>query len=427
MIAEYLRDYQLEAVSNMHNGCILDGGVGSGKSRTSLAYYVVMGDRPPSSMALIKAHRSGDFSDFECWPRVNIDKVPSSKYRDLYIITTARKRDCGEWEDELDLWYDTISEHAPDTICIDSWNNIQKYKDVTNAFFIFDEQRAVGTGKWAKAFIRIARSNDWIMLSATPGDTWIEYMPVFMANGFYDTMSNFKAQHVVYDNYVDFPRIKMYIDTHRLEACRDAILVNMDYYRPSKTIHQDVFVPYDKERYKKIVKSRWNDIEERPIQNASEYCMLLRKVVGTSIDRANTCFELMKELKTAIIFYQYNFERDVLLETFKCWVIAEWNGHKHEPVPTGDEWVYLVQYTAGAEGWNCITTGNMIFYSNSYSYKIMTQAAGRIDRMNTPFETLLYYHLRSRSPIDNAVSEALNKKKQFNENAFTKGITFERS
>lgn len=439
MIESYLRDYQLEAVKHMHNGCILDGGVGSGKSRTSLAYYMLMGRRHADSMSTIKAHRAGDFSDFDGYRLPDVYANPTGELRRLYIITTARKRDTEEWEGEVDVWLDelvpndwdgtseTQADRLVDTMVIDSWNNIQKYKDVTNAFFIFDEQRAVGTGKWAKAFMRIARSNDWIMLSATPGDTWIEYMPVFIANGFYDTMTSFKTEHVVYDNYVDYPKIRCYMNTRRLEACRDALLVNMEYYRPAITTHADVFVEYDKAAYKDITKTRWNSEEERPIRNASEYCMLLRKLVGTAPERAKMCLEIMQDVQTAIIFYQYNFERDVLLETFKGWPLAEWNGHKHEPVPTGDEWVYLVQYTAGAEGWNCITTPNMIFYSNSYSYKIMTQAAGRIDRMNTPFNMLRYYHLRSRAPIDNAVAKALETKKLFNENAFTKGMNFERS
>lgn len=419
-----LRDYQLEAVRNMHTGCILDGGVGSGKSRTSLAYYYLMGRRPPDDMSVINEHRKGNFFDFVGYTTPNVKLEPRGKLRDLYIITTARKRDTEEWEGELAVWFDFTEDDIMEAVVIDSWNNIQKYKDVTNAFFIFDEQRAVGTGKWAKAFMRIARSNDWIMLSATPGDSWIEYMPVFIANGFYENITSFKTQHVIYDNYVDYPKIKGYLDQERLRAARDAILVNMDYYRPAITSHVDVFVEYDKEAYKRVAKTRWNEYEERPIKNASEYCTLLRKIVGSSIDRASACLSLMEDAKTAIIFYQYDFERDILLDTFKSWVHAEWNGHKHEPVPTGDEWVYLVQYTAGAEGWNCITTDTMIFYSNSYSYKIMTQAAGRIDRMNTPFPMLYYYHLRSKSPIDNAVSKALSTKKLFNESAFTKGMSF---
>ena len=35
-----LDGYQIDAVNRMKNGCILCGGVGSGKSRTSLAYYI---------------------------------------------------------------------------------------------------------------------------------------------------------------------------------------------------------------------------------------------------------------------------------------------------------------------------------------------------------------------------------------------------
>lgn len=38
-MAIQLYDYQREALGRMKNGCILCGGVGSGKSRTGLAYY----------------------------------------------------------------------------------------------------------------------------------------------------------------------------------------------------------------------------------------------------------------------------------------------------------------------------------------------------------------------------------------------------
>ena len=48
----------------------------------------------------------------------------------------------------------------------------------------------------------------------------------------------------------------------------------------------------------------------------------------------------------------------------------------------------------------------------------MEQARGRIDRMNTPFNDLYYYHLKTRSGIDLAISRALNSKKKFNESGF---------
>ena len=35
----FLFDYQMDAVNRMFTGCILNGGVGSGKSRTGLYYY----------------------------------------------------------------------------------------------------------------------------------------------------------------------------------------------------------------------------------------------------------------------------------------------------------------------------------------------------------------------------------------------------
>ena len=48
----------------------------------------------------------------------------------------------------------------------------------------------------------------------------------------------------------------------------------------------------------------------------------------------------------------------------------------------------------------------------------MAQAAGRIDRLNSPYRDLYYYHLKSRSGIDIAISKALGQKKQFNERKF---------
>ena len=48
----------------------------------------------------------------------------------------------------------------------------------------------------------------------------------------------------------------------------------------------------------------------------------------------------------------------------------------------------------------------------------MHQSAGRIDRLNTPFTDLYYYHLKTRSGIDLAIAKALKEKRKFNESSF---------
>lgn len=385
----------------MKNGCILCGGVGSGKSRTALAYYYEQ-----------QGGKVG--SD---------DYIPMTEPKDLYIITTARKRDTCEWQGELTpflLSTHPESNYYKNKVVVDSWNNIGKYKDVTNAFFIFDEQRVVGYGAWTKAFLKIAKANPWILLSATPGDTWQDYIPVFIANGFYRNKTDFIDQHVVYDWRAKYPKIDRYLNTGRLIRLRDRILVTMDFERQTVSHHEDVAVPYNISAYKALMRSRWNPWEERPIETAGELCYSLRKIVNSDESRRTALLELVEDHPKVIVFYNFDYELDILksLHYGEGVEIAEWNGHKHQPIPDGDKWIYLVQYTAGCEGWNCITTDTIVFYSQNYSYKVMVQAAGRIDRLTTPYTDLHYYHLKSFSGIDLAISKALKEKKNFNEGRF---------
>ena len=396
-----LYDYQAEAVKKMKNGCILCGGVGSGKSRTSLAYYYK-----------------------EYGGELNAGTyVPMTSPPDLYIITTARKRDTFEWELELTPFLmsaDPDINGYDNKVVIDSWNNIGKYAAVTDAFFIFDEQRVVGSGAWVKSFLKIAKNNRWILLSATPGDTWLDYIPVFIANGFYKNRTEFKREHVIYKPFTQFPQVDHYVNTGRLLRLRNDILVTMEFERKTISRHESVITPFDKEAYKDILKTRWNKETELPIASASELCYLLRKTVNADPARTDAVLELLKTHPKAIIFYNFNYELDLLkkMATENDIPFAEWNGHEHQKLPEGDKWIYLVQYTAGAEGWNCITTDTMIFYSQNYSYKTMEQAAGRINRLNTPFTNLYYYHLKSHAGIDLAIARALNEKKRFNIKAF---------
>lgn len=375
-----LYNYQKDAVEHLKTGSILCGGVGSGKSRTSLAYWEKTGGAP------------------------------------LYIVTTARKRDTKEWEAELVPFGKTAEK-------IDSWNNIKKYVDVKGAFFIFDEQRVVGYGAWTKAFLRITKNNDWILLSATPGDTWMDYIPVFIANGFYRNKTDFCDQHVIWSRFSKFPQVKGYMKEGLLIRHRKDILVNMDYTRPTEVHHQDMMTDYDHVLYKVVQNQRWDPYEEKPIENVSQCCYLLRRITSSDQSRVETVSSLLVDHPKAIIFYRYDFELELLRALMKRDEIpfAEWNGHKHEPIPKSDRWAYLVQYNSGSEGWNCTETDTMIFYSDDYSYKVMVQAAGRIDRMNTPFHDLYYYHLRSSAPIDKAVARALRQKKNFNESKFLAG------
>lgn len=404
-----LYDYQLDAIDRMKNGCILVGGVGSGKSRTSLGYYY--------------KEQGGDLQSKKY--------VKMKNPKDLYIITTARKRDTKEWEGELvPFLLTTHSEcsYYKNKVVIDSWNNIGKYKDVKDAFFIFDEQRVVGYGAWSKTFIRIARSNDWILLSATPGDTWSDYIPVFIANGFYRNKTQFQDEHIVWSRFSKYPKIDRYTNTGRLIRLRDRILVEMDFKRETVSHHEDVIVQYDISKYKDAGKFRWNPYKNEPILNASELCYVWRRIVNSDDSRQVALFEIFEKHPKMIVFYNFDYELDILKGLYygENVEIAEWNGHKHQPIPDSDSWVYLVQYTAGAEGWNCIRTDTIVFFSQNYSYKVMQQSAGRIDRLNTPFRDLYYYHLKSRSGIDLAISRALREKKNFNEGRYVQRSTSRR-
>ena len=400
-----LRDYQLEAIGKMKNGCILNGGVGSGKSLTSLSYYYL---------------QNGGSLEFLSGK----DYIPmSNPPKDLYIITTARKRDTFEWEGELSHFL--LSTHKElnkydNKVIVDSWNNIQKYKDVEDAFFIFDEQRVVGSGAWVKAFLKITKKNQWILLSATPGDTWSDYIPVFIANGFYKNKTEFMREHAVFSRFSKYPKIEKYIGTGKLIRQRREILVDMKFERETVQHHYDIYVEYDNKLYKDVMKRRWDIWNDEPITNAGGLCYALRKIVNSHESRSTKLLELFETHQKMIVFYNFDYELEILKSLYfgEGVIIAEWNGHKHEPTPTGNRWVYLVQYTAGAEGWNCITTDTIVFYSLNYSYKIMHQSAGRIDRLNTPYKDLHYYYLKSRSGIDLAIERALNDKRKFNESSF---------
>lgn len=400
-----LRDYQLDAVSRMKNGCILCGGVGSGKSRTSLAYYY---------------KENGGELGTDRYIRMKNPK-------DLYIITTALKRDRLEWEGEMTIFLLSTNPEVNaynNKVIVDSWNNIKKYKDVHGAFFIFDEQRVVGSGVWVKTFLNITRKNSWILLSATPGDTWSDYIPVFVANGFYKNKTEFTREHVVYSRFTKYPKIDRYLGTGKLIRLRNSILVDMDFKRQTISHHEDIFVKYDIDKYKTAGKLRWDPYKNEPIRDASGLCYVWRRIVNSDESRQVALLELFEKHPKMIIFYNFNYELDILKEVFggiRGVEVSEWNGHKHQPIPNGNTWVYLVQYTAGAEGWNCIKTDTIVFFSQNYSYKIMQQSAGRIDRLNTPFTDLYYYHLKSRSGIDLAISRVLREKRNFNERKYVEG------
>jgi len=386
---------QQDALDCLRNGSILCGDVGSGKSVTAAAYY-----------------RQKEFP------------------KDVYVITTAKKRDSLDWEKEFARVGVGAQVTGPDgrkvggLLTVDSWNNIGKYRDVTGAFFIFDEQRLVGSGMWTGVFLKIAPKNNWILLSATPGDNWMDYIPVFVANGFYRNRTEFKREHVRYAPFSKFPKVLGYNNVGRLARHRDDILVEMPFERHTVRHTEFVDVGYDASQFKRVLYDRWHVYENRPLRDVAELFLVMRKVANSGATRLHAVSTLLKEHPRLIVFYNFDFELQALRKlTQEIGVqTAEWNGHKHQPVPVGHEWVYLVQYTAGAEGWNCITTDTIVFFSLTYSYKQFHQAKGRIDRLNTPFTDLFYYILVTDSIIDRAILESLENKQTFNESAFARDV-----
>ncbi len=402
-----LAQHQIDAIKSMHNGCILRGDVGSGKSRTSLAYYYI-------SVCKGELNINGEGSLGEM-------KTP----KDLFIITTAKKRDDHSWFDEAAVFgiHESYLENPKQVkMHVDSWNNIKKYTEIEDAFFIFDEQRIVGSGAWVKAFYKIAKKNKWILLTATPGDTWSDYIPVFVANGFFKNKTDFTRQHVVFSRFSKYPKIEKYIDTGVLLRYRNDILVNMKDTRKTVEHHVEVICDYNKELYRTVKKDRWNPYDKCPIEETGKLCYLERRVVNSDASRIVELTKLLEENIKVIIFYNFDYELEIIRELCDnmCIRYHEWNGHKHEPLPkegnTG--WAYIVQYAAGCEAWNCTTANVIIFYSQNYSYKVMKQSAGRINRMNTPFKDLYYYHLRSFAPIDIGIKRALANKQNFNERSY---------
>lgn len=389
-------DVQRLAVNRMKSGSILVGGTGSGKSRTALAYYYIR-----------ELGGSMTFHDGMAEIQNLVDTtVP------LYIITTAAKRDKKEWDKEL----------IPFSLSakVDSWNNITKYVEVRDAFFIFDEQRVIGSGAWSKSFIKISKNNHWILLTATPGDVWSDYIPVFIANGFYKNRTQFCARHVVWSRFTTYPKIEKYLETDHLEKLRESIQITMDVKRRTVPHRIDIITSYDKELYNIIFKDRWNPFDDTPIENASQYTFCLRRVVNSNNSKIEKLKTILEDHKKLIIFYNFNYELDALREFAQGIGIdmGEWNGQLHQQIPETDSWLYLVQYNAGAEGWNCVATNTMVFFSLNHSYRMTHQAAGRIDRRNTQFTDLNYYYLYSDSSIDRSILKALKEKKDFNEKNF---------
>lgn len=384
--------HQIDAVEKMHNGCVLKGGTGSGKTLTSLVYIFekLLGGQTPIYPGHTYVRQT--------------DNTP------VYVISTPKKRDSLDWSKESSIIPMKLEK-------IDSWNNISKYEHIRDAIFIFDETKVIGYGSWTRSFLKIVKNNKWMLLSATPADTWIEFMPVFIANGYYRNKTEFEREHIIWSRFAKYPKVERYVNVSKLIRIRDKVLVRMHFTRNTIQHHRDILCEYDSAGYKRLIEDRWNIFENEPIRDISQLCYIIRKLVNSDITRLDALDDILAERHKLIVFYNHNYELDILRD----WCIsnelnfAEWNGHKHQQIPETEQWVYLCQYTAAQEAWNCITTDCIVFYSQTYSYKALAQSIGRIDRMNTPYVDLYYYHLTSISPIDTMIRSALTKKENFNE------------
>lgn len=404
-VKPFLYPHQEEALKKMFNGCLLNGGTGSGKSRTGLYYFF---------------SKNGGSYDGRTYTPMR------GKPPDLYILTTAKKRNDKEWEEELVpflLYPDPkthITQRYSNKVVIDSWQNIKKYTDVAGAQFIFDENKISGKGVWAKSFLKITKNNEWIILSATNGDKWEDYETVFLAHRFFRNRTDFRDNHLVYNQYSKFPDVIGYRNETRLCRLRDRLIVDMDFERHTTQIHEDIYCQYDMMKYREAMRKRWDPYKEEPINQASSLCYVLRHIVNEDESRQVKLLELIEDHPRSIIFYNFDFELDILLNLAypEGTIVAQYNGHCHDKLPESDRWVYIVQYTSGCEAWNTISTDTIIFYSQNYSYKVLVQASGRIDRLTTPYTELHYYHLKSYASIDVAITKALRQKKKFNERKF---------
>ena len=376
-----LLKYQEEAIQKLHSGSVLYGATGSGKSLTGLAYYM------------------------RCWSHL-----------DLYIITTSKKRNAGEWEEEI------AKLGCPPPKAIDSWNRLKNYRMVSDAFFLFDEHKVGGHGKWAQSMITIAKKNKWILLTATPGDVWDDYASIFIANEFVKNKTTWNEDFCIFDRISKYPKIIGYQREDVLKNMRDAVLVPMEYQ--SEKVPIPYVIPYkvdhEEEAYVLARRKSLRHPEMRAFRNTSAMFAYMRMNLPDKESKIQALADVLKKEPKAIIFYNFTPEKYEIENAARQVNIPffQYNGQIKDNVPDGDTWVYAVQYTAGAEAWNCITCRTVIFYSMNYSYKVMTQAKGRIDRCNSPFDELHYYYFISPDfEIDQEILNALTRKEKFNEEA----------